>query len=316
MASEPPLVFDDTLAAPDGAEEYVALCGTVPTGGLPYQLIKLPLTALELPALPGEKRVERVADPEVLAVSPVIGVVDGLARAGQMQRWSHPPVAEFSRMIQIIGEELLAIVPLLKRRQLIPYLDLAYQGFGDGIAEDAYAIRAIAAAGLPAFVANSFSKSMSVYGERAGALSVVCPDAKQAALVLGQLKFTVRRNYSSPPIHGGQIVARVLTDPELRPLWETELAAMRTRMLAMRQTLHGVLSAKLLERKRQEERAEMDALKGDGGSSWGTQMRNYVLNPYQIVKDLRTTELVAREYDAVKALNHHTGIATTPEGRW
>ncbi len=137
------------------------------------------------------------------------------------------------------------LIPLLKRRNLIPYLDLAYQGFGDGIAEDAYAIRAIAVAGLPAFVANSFSKSMSVYGERAGALSVVCPDAAQAALVLGQLKFTVRRNYSSPPIHGGQIVARVLTDPELRPLWEGELAAMRTRMLAMRQQLHAVLSAKL-----------------------------------------------------------------------
>ncbi|MFT3663943.1 aromatic amino acid transaminase [Piscinibacter sp.] len=137
------------------------------------------------------------------------------------------------------------LIPLLKRRNLIPYLDLAYQGFGDGIAEDAYAIRAIAAAGLTAFVANSFSKSMSVYGERAGALSVVCPDAKQAALVLGQLKFTVRRNYSSPPIHGGQIVARVLTDAELRPLWENELAAMRKRMLAMRARLHGVLSAKL-----------------------------------------------------------------------
>ncbi|MFT3954350.1 MAG: amino acid aminotransferase [Piscinibacter sp.] len=137
------------------------------------------------------------------------------------------------------------LIPLLKRRNLIPYLDLAYQGFGDGIAEDAYAIRAIAAAGISAFVANSFSKSMSVYGERAGALSVVCPDAAQAALVLGQLKFTVRRNYSSPPIHGGQLVARVLTDPELRPLWENELAAMRVRMLAMRQQLHGVLSAKL-----------------------------------------------------------------------
>ncbi|MGD9831336.1 MAG: aromatic amino acid transaminase [Piscinibacter sp.] len=137
------------------------------------------------------------------------------------------------------------LIPLLKRRNLIPYLDLAYQGFGDGIAEDAYAIRAIAAAGLSAFVANSFSKSMSVYGERAGALSVVCPDAAQAALVLGQLKFTVRRNYSSPPIHGGQIVAKVLTDPALRALWEGELAAMRTRMLAMRAQLHSVLSAKL-----------------------------------------------------------------------
>ncbi len=140
------------------------------------------------------------------------------------------------------------LIPLLKRRNLIPYLDLAYQGFGDGIAEDAYAVRAIAAAGLSAFVANSFSKSMSVYGERAGALSVVCPDAKQAALVLGQLKFTVRRNYSSPPIHGGQIVAKVLTEPELRTLWEGELAAMRTRMLAMRRQLHAVLSAKLRDR--------------------------------------------------------------------
>ena len=103
---------------------------------------------------------------------------------------------------------------------MIPYLDLAYQGFGDGIDEDAYAVRALAAAGLSFFVANSFSKSMSVYGERCGALSVVCPDAKQAALVLGQLKFTVRRNYSSPPIHGGQIVATVLTDAALRPTWE------------------------------------------------------------------------------------------------
>jgi aromatic-amino-acid transaminase len=137
------------------------------------------------------------------------------------------------------------LIPVLKGRELIPYLDLAYQGFGDGIAEDAYAVRALAAAGLGFFVANSFSKSMSVYGERCGALSVVCPDAKQAELVLGQLKFTVRRNYSSPPIHGGQIVARVLTDTELRPLWERELAAMRERILAMRKALHGVVSAKV-----------------------------------------------------------------------
>jgi aromatic-amino-acid transaminase len=137
------------------------------------------------------------------------------------------------------------LIPLLKQRQLIPYLDLAYQGFGDGIEEDAHAVRALAAAGLSLFVANSFSKSMSLYGERCGALSVVCPDAKQAELVLGQLKFTVRRNYSSPPIHGGQIVAHVLSDSELRPLWEAELAAMRERILAMRKSLHGVLSAKV-----------------------------------------------------------------------
>ncbi|HET9646498.1 MAG TPA: amino acid aminotransferase [Burkholderiaceae bacterium] len=137
------------------------------------------------------------------------------------------------------------LIPLLRERELLPYVDLTYQGFGDGIAEDAYAVRALADAGVSFFVANSFSKSMSVYGERVGALSVVCPDAQQAESVLGQLKFTVRRNYSSPPIHGGQIVAAVLTDPELRPMWERELAAMRERIIAMRRTLHGVLVQKM-----------------------------------------------------------------------
>ncbi|WP_119289336.1 aromatic amino acid transaminase [Azohydromonas sediminis] len=138
-----------------------------------------------------------------------------------------------------------ALIPLLAERRLIPYLDLAYQGFGDGLDDDAYAVRALAAAGLSFFVANSFSKSMSVYGERVGALSVVCPDATQAEHVLGQLKFTVRRNYSSPPIHGGQIVAEVLTNPELRALWTRELGAMRERIAAMRRALHGVVSAKV-----------------------------------------------------------------------
>ena len=113
-----------------------------------------------------------------------------------------------------------ALVPILAEGDLVPYLDLAYQGFGDGIVEDAYALRAMAAArgrgGKPLafFVANSFSKSMSLYGERCGALSVVCASAAEAVNVLGQLKFTVRRNYSSPPIHGGQIVAAVLGEPE------------------------------------------------------------------------------------------------------
>ncbi|MCI1191707.1 aspartate/tyrosine/aromatic aminotransferase [Calidifontimicrobium sp. SYSU G02091] len=138
-----------------------------------------------------------------------------------------------------------ALIPLLAERRLIAYLDLAYQGFGDGIDDDAYAVRALAAAGLSFFVANSFSKSMSVYGERVGALSVVCPDATQAERVLGQLKFTVRRNYSSPPIHGGQIVAEVLTNAELRALWTRELGAMRERIAAMRRALHGVVSAKV-----------------------------------------------------------------------
>ncbi len=137
------------------------------------------------------------------------------------------------------------LIPVLREREVLPYLDLAYQGFGDSIVQDAYAVRVLAKAGLSFFIANSFSKSMSVYGERCGALSVFCPDAAQATNVLGQLKFTVRRNYSSPPIHGGQIVATVLTDPELRPLWEGELAAMRERILAMRKRVHAVLSAKV-----------------------------------------------------------------------
>ena len=137
------------------------------------------------------------------------------------------------------------LIPLLREREALPYLDLAYQGYGDGMVEDAWVPRAMADAGLSFFIANSFSKSMSVYGERCGALSVVCPDAAQAALVLGQLKFTVRRSYSSPPIFGGQLVAHVLGEPELRALWEREVAAMRERILAMRKSLHGVLSAKL-----------------------------------------------------------------------
>jgi len=137
------------------------------------------------------------------------------------------------------------LIPVLQRRELLPFLDLAYQGYGEGIEEDAFAIRAMAEAGLPFFVANSFSKSMSLYGERCGALSVVCPDAAQAVNVLGQLKFLIRRNYSNPPLHGGQIVARVLSDPELRSLWEGEVSEMRERIHAMRNALYEVLSAKL-----------------------------------------------------------------------
>ncbi len=137
------------------------------------------------------------------------------------------------------------LVPLLRDRGLIAYLDLAYQGFGDGIEEDAYAVRALAASGASFFVANSFSKSMSVYGERCGALTVVCPDAGQAERVLGQLKFTIRRNYSSPPLHAGALVARVLGEADLRAMWADELGGMRSRILEMRRALHGVISAKV-----------------------------------------------------------------------
>jgi aromatic-amino-acid transaminase len=138
-----------------------------------------------------------------------------------------------------------ALIPVLRERELLPYLDLAYQGFGDGIDEDAYAVRALADAGLSFFVANSFSKSMSVYGERCGALSAVCASAAEAELVMGQLRFTVRRIYSSPALHAARIVAHVLGDADLRPLWQAELAAMRERIAAMRHALHDRLAALL-----------------------------------------------------------------------
>ena len=138
-----------------------------------------------------------------------------------------------------------ALIPVLRDRELLPYLDLAYQGFGDGITEDAYSVRALADAGLTFFVANSFSKSMSVYGERCGALSAVCASAAEAELVMGQLRFTVRRIYSSPGLHAAKIVAHVLGDADLRPMWEAELASMRERILAMRRALHSRLAALL-----------------------------------------------------------------------
>lgn len=117
---------------------------------------------------------------------------------------------------------------------LIPFLDMAYQGFGAGIAEDGAVVARFAAAGGPLLVSNSFSKSFSLYGERVGALSVVAASADEAARLLSQLKRVVRTNYSNPPIHGGKVVATVLTTPELRKLWEEELAAMRVRILDMR----------------------------------------------------------------------------------
>ena len=141
-----------------------------------------------------------------------------------------------------------SVIEILKARELIPFLDIAYQGFGAGMEEDAYAIRAIASAGLPALVSNSFSKIFSLYGERVGGLSVLCEDAEAAGRVLGQLKATVRRNYSSPPNFGAQVVAAVLNDEALKASWLVEVEEMRTRILAMRQELVKVLSTEMPER--------------------------------------------------------------------
>ncbi|HDG1676513.1 TPA: aromatic amino acid transaminase [Kluyvera ascorbata] len=137
------------------------------------------------------------------------------------------------------------VVEVLKARDLIPFLDIAYQGFGAGMEEDAYAIRAIADAGLPALVSNSFSKIFSLYGERVGGLSIICEDNETALRVLGQLKATVRRNYSSPPNFGAQIVAAVLGDAELKAMWLAEVEGMRTRILDMRQALVNVLKEEM-----------------------------------------------------------------------
>ncbi|MEO5734231.1 MAG: amino acid aminotransferase [Rubrivivax sp.] len=147
--------------------------------------------------------------------------------------------------IDLTAEQWRALIPVLKERELLPYLDLAYQGYGDGIDADAFAVRELANAGMRFFVANSFSKSMSLYGERAGALSVVCGSAEEAARVLGQLKSTVRRNYSSPAIHAAGIVSRVLTDPALRQSWQADVAAMRDRIVSMRHRLHDLLKQQL-----------------------------------------------------------------------
>jgi aromatic-amino-acid transaminase len=127
---------------------------------------------------------------------------------------------------------------------LIPFLDMAYQGFGAGIAEDGAVVRRFAQAGGPLLVSNSFSKSFSLYGERVGALSVVASSAEEAARLLSQLKRIVRTNYSNPPMHGGKVVATVLSTPELRQLWEDELGQMRVRIKQMREDLVARLKAK------------------------------------------------------------------------
>lgn len=151
----------------------------------------------------------------------------------------NPTGADLSR------SEWQQLFPVMLNNRLIPFFDMAYQGFGDSIAEDAWAVQALADAGGTFFVANSFSKNLSLYGERCGGLSVVCPDVEQAKLVLGQLKFTVRRNYSSPPAHGGQVVAQILGDTLLAAEWDGEVARMRERIKTVRRRLYEVMSTRI-----------------------------------------------------------------------
>jgi len=151
--------------------------------------------------------------------------------------------------VDLSREQWQQLIPVIVERGLIPFVDMAYQGFGDGLDEDAWSVRALAEAGAQAFVANSFSKNFSLYGERVGGLSVVCNDATTAANVLGQLKATVRRNYSSPPTQGARLVQQVLQSPELSAQWAGELAEMRGRIKDMRARLHHALHERFGERR-------------------------------------------------------------------
>ncbi|MDP3650946.1 MAG: amino acid aminotransferase [Rhodoferax sp.] len=135
------------------------------------------------------------------------------------------------------------VVAVVKAKGLVAFLDMAYQGFGYGLQEDGAVIAQFVAAGLTFFVSTSFSKSFSLYGERVGALSVLCESKEEADRVLSQLKIVIRTNYSNPPTHGGAVVAAVLSNPELRALWEKELGEMRVRIKAMRQKLVDGLKA-------------------------------------------------------------------------
>ena len=139
--------------------------------------------------------------------------------------------------VDLSAEQWEHVIAAVEARGLVPFLDLAYQGFADGLDADAAAVRRFAAACPVVFVSSSFSKSLSLYGERVGALSVVTESADEAARILSHLKRVIRTNYSNPPTHGGHTAALVLTTPELRALWEQELGQMRDRIKTMRRQL-------------------------------------------------------------------------------
>jgi aromatic-amino-acid transaminase len=145
-------------------------------------------------------------------------------------------------------EDWQAVLDVLREREHVPFLDIAYQGFGDGIEQDAAAVRLFAQSGLAFLVSSSFSKSFSLYGERVGALSIVSGSRDEASRVLSQVKRVIRTNYSNPPTHGATIVANVLNSPELRAMWEQELGEMRDRIRSMRMAMVAQLSGQNAKR--------------------------------------------------------------------
>jgi len=144
--------------------------------------------------------------------------------------------------VDLSPDDWQALLEVIKERDLVPFLDMAYQGFAEGIAEDAFALRLLEQSGISFLLASSFSKSFSLYGERVGALSLVCASKEEAERVRSQIKRVIRGNYSNPPIHGAALVSTVLASGELRSLWQEELAQMRRRIAQMRKDLAARLS--------------------------------------------------------------------------
>ncbi|WAC43653.1 aspartate/tyrosine/aromatic aminotransferase [Pseudomonas sp. SL4(2022)] len=176
----------------------------------------------------------------------------GINRAGMLEDLKNLPVRSVVVLhacchnptgVDLSLDDWKAVLDVLREREHVPFLDIAYQGFGDGIEQDAFAVRLFAQAGIPFFVSSSFSKSFSLYGERVGALSIVTGSQEEAGRVLSQAKRVIRTNYSNPPTHGATVVASVLNSPELRALWEEELAGMRERIRGMRLAMVEQLAA-------------------------------------------------------------------------
>ncbi|MDP2748499.1 MULTISPECIES: amino acid aminotransferase [Pseudomonas] len=176
----------------------------------------------------------------------------GINRAGMLEDLKNLPARSVVVLhacchnptgVDLSLDDWKAVLEVLREREHVPFLDIAYQGFGDGIEQDAFAVRLFAASGIPFFVSSSFSKSFSLYGERVGALSIVTGSQEEASRVLSQAKRVIRTNYSNPPTHGATVVASVLNSPELRALWEEELAGMRERIRGMRMAMVEQLAA-------------------------------------------------------------------------
>jgi aromatic-amino-acid transaminase len=176
----------------------------------------------------------------------------GINRAGMLEDLKNLPARSVVVLhacchnptgVDLSLDDWKAVLEVLREREHVPFLDIAYQGFGDGIEQDAFAVRLFAASGIPFFVSSSFSKSFSLYGERVGALSIVTGSQEEAGRVLSQAKRVIRTNYSNPPTHGATVVASVLNSLELRALWEEELAGMRERIRGMRMAMVEQLAA-------------------------------------------------------------------------